>query len=69
MTELRKVKTKIKIPILIGSGITDKNISEYYEFADGFIIGSYFKKDGKWQNPPDPERIEKLLDVVQKLKV
>ncbi len=68
LIELQKVSSQINIPVLIGSGITDKNISEYYELADGFIIGSYFKKDGNWQNPPDPERIKKLLNVVHTLE-
>ena len=67
MIELRKVKGQIKTPVLIGSGITDTNISEYFELADGFIIGSYFKKEGKWQNPSDLERIKKLIDVAHTL--
>jgi len=65
--ELKKVKETVKLPVLIGSGITDTNISDYYEFADGFIIGSYFKKKGDWQNPPEPKRIIKLLDAVHAL--
>lgn len=68
INELRSVKNHVRTPVLIGSGITDTNISEYYELADGFIIGSYFKKNGNWQNPPDPERIKKLLNVIKKLK-
>ena len=66
--ELTKVKNAVSLPVLIGSGITDMNISDYYQLADGFIVGSYFKKDGKWQNPPDPERIIKLMDVVRGLQ-
>lgn len=65
--ELREVKNQIKIPVLIGSGITNTNISEFYDLADGFIVGSYFKKDGIWQNPPDENRINKLLNVIQAL--
>ncbi len=68
ITELQELKKYLKIPILIGSGITAANISKFYELADGFIIGSYFKKDGQWQNPPDPERIKKLMDVVHGLR-
>ncbi len=66
--ELKKVKEQINIPVLIGSGITDKNILDFYHLADGFIVGSYFKKDGFWQNPPEKSRIEKLLKVIQSLK-
>ncbi|MEN8119446.1 MAG: BtpA/SgcQ family protein [Bacteroidota bacterium] len=63
--ELRDLKDHLKTPVLIGSGVTDQNIKLCYEDADGFIIGSYFKKDGNWQNPPDPKRIKRLLDVIQ----
>ncbi len=63
--ELKEVKKHLQIPVLIGSGIKDTNISTFFNLADGFIIGSYFKKDGLWQNPPDTERIKKLLDVVK----
>jgi len=69
ITELQEVKKSVKLPILIGSGITDNNISDYYHLADGFIVGSYFKEDGKWQNPPSPERITKLINVVSSLKI
>jgi membrane complex biogenesis BtpA family protein len=68
ITELKAVSASVKLPILIGSGITNSNISDYYYLADGFIVGSYLKKDGNWQNPPDTERISKLLKAITKLK-
>ncbi len=65
--ELKEVKNSVKLPVLIGSGITAENIAEYYPHADAFIIGSYFKEEGNWQNPPEPKRIKKLLKEVEKL--
>ena len=65
INEVKAVKETVKLPVLIGSGITDKNIAAYYPYADAFIIGSYFKKDGNWQNPIAPQRIQKLLKVIQ----
>ena len=59
--ELQAVTKTVALPVLIGSGLTAENITQYKEFADGFIVGSYFKKEGKWFNPPDPDRIEKFL--------
>ncbi|RLD74939.1 MAG: hypothetical protein DRJ10_16190 [Bacteroidetes bacterium] len=66
--ELQELKKHLKIPVLIGSGITDTNISKFYNLADGFIVGSYLKKEGNWQNEPDPKRIKKLLDAVRSLE-
>ncbi len=63
--ELKAVKKVTRLPVLLGSGITPENISQFQNDADGFIIGTYFKKDGIWQNPPDPKRIKTLLDAVK----
>ncbi len=65
--EVKEVKNSVKLPVLIGSGITAENIAEYYPHADAFIIGSYFKEEGNWENPPEPKRIKKLLKEVEKL--
>ncbi|MCF6240572.1 MAG: BtpA/SgcQ family protein [Bacteroidales bacterium] len=67
INELKAVKNTVKLPVLIGSGITDKNIAEFYPYADAFIIGSYFKEKGNWQNAPDPKRIKRLLHTIQLL--
>jgi membrane complex biogenesis BtpA family protein len=67
--ELKEVSRATELPVLIGSGITEQNIHEYFHFADGFIIGSWFKKDGLWSNEPDPKRIKtfmKRMDVLRK---
>lgn len=68
LDDLKSVKEKISIPILIGSGITLDNLKKYFEFADAFIIGSYFKKDGKWYNDLDEKRIEKLINEAHQLR-
>jgi membrane complex biogenesis BtpA family protein len=63
--ELTAVRKASKLPILIGSGITAENIRSYWDFADSFIIGSYFKTDGLWSNPISIERINKLMQTVR----
>ena len=55
------------MPIFIGSGINPSNV-ERFKSADGFIIGTFFKKEGKWQNELDEERINRLLEAVESLK-
>src|SRR5215208_2102969 len=46
--DLIKAKRATKLPVLIGSGMTIENIKEYLPLADGFIVGSSFRKDGKF---------------------
>ncbi len=58
LNELKTVKKSTETPVLTGSGITLENISQYQDHCDAMIIGSWFKKDGHWANPVDPERIK-----------
>lgn len=62
LDQLKTVRGSTKLPVIIGSGITSQNIIKYLDFADGFIVGSFFKKAGNWQNPLDIKRIDSLVD-------
>ena len=57
--ELRAVYGAVKIPVLVGSGLTAENLKTYLPLADAFIVGSHFKRDGYWENPLDPARIRR----------
>lgn len=59
--ELQEVKSKIKIPVLIGSGVTYDNV-ESFTSANALIVGSHFKKDGKWNNDVDENRVIKFME-------
>ena len=66
--EVRKVKETANVPVILGSGITDKNIEKYFRYADAFIVGSFFKRDGDWKNEVQPERLEKFMKVRMSLE-
>lgn len=55
--DLRRVADAIDQAVFIGSGITPENSSDYAS-ADGWIVGSYLKRDGHWENPPEVRRVE-----------
>src|SRR6266487_1900400 len=59
--DLIKAKSATKLPVLIGSGMTAENIQDYLPLADGFIVGSYFRKDGKFLEKLEPERLHKFM--------
>ena len=61
LEEIKSVKEKVGIHVLAGSGITAENINAYLEYCDALIIGSYFKREGKWYNQIDPERVKMLM--------
>jgi membrane complex biogenesis BtpA family protein len=60
-SDLIKAKSVTKLPVLIGSGMTAANIQEYLPLADGFIVGSCFRKDGKFLELLEPERLNKFM--------
>jgi len=66
--EVKAVKLSVKIPVIVGSGIDERNIHEYWDMADAFIVGSSMKKHGKWEYPVDPERVRNLILKVNQLK-
>ena len=54
-------------PILIGSGLNPQNI-KLLEYADGAIVGTYFKRDGITTNPVDMERVRKFISMVKNFR-
>jgi len=65
--EINEVKNKVRIPVLVGSGVTAENLEKYLEISDALIVGSYFKKNGYWENELMPETIKKFMDKVNNL--
>lgn len=63
LDELKKVSQAVKIPKLIGSGITSNNIESFFRFADAFIVGSSIKQGGVWSNELDSQRMKELVNA------
>ena len=61
-SEVAGVAGSVGVPVLVGSGVTDVNISTFGA-ADGFIVGSAAKVDGHWAGALDPVRVRRLLDA------
>jgi len=61
--DLIKAKNATKLPVVIGSGMNVNNIGDYLPLADGFIVGSYFRKDGKFLEKLEPERLTRFMEL------
>jgi membrane complex biogenesis BtpA family protein len=48
--------------VLVGSGVTSATIRDFLPHADGFIVGTAFKKDGLASNPVDVARVKELIE-------
>lgn len=66
--DVREAKAHCRLPVILGSGISAENIGDFYNEADGFIVGSAFKVDGHWSNTVDPSRVERFMSVVHQLR-
>jgi membrane complex biogenesis BtpA family protein len=63
-----EAKESTRKPILIGSGATPDNLDKTFDSADGFIVGSFFKKDGVPSNLLEEERIQLFMERVHELR-
>ncbi len=43
-------------PILVGSGVTPETVAAVLAIADGAIVGTWIKRDGRTSEPVDPAR-------------
>jgi len=64
---LTEVTQSVRIPVLIGSGVTHDNVEQYLQ-ANAMIIGSHFKKGGHWANGVDAERINRFMGKMHTLR-
>eukprot|EP00002_Diphylleia_rotans_P003811 TRINITY_DN126_c0_g1_i3.p1 TRINITY_DN126_c0_g1~~TRINITY_DN126_c0_g1_i3.p1 ORF type:complete len:305 (-),score=52.56 TRINITY_DN126_c0_g1_i3:248-1162(-) len=60
--------TRVARPIWIGSGVTPENLHNVFPNADAFIVGSYLKVDGWWENQLDHTRAKALVAAFKKLR-
>lgn len=50
--------------ILLGSGVTAENVREYSQ-ADGFIVGTSLKRNGRVSSPVDARRVSALVKAIR----
>ena len=62
IAQLCEVQGATELPILVGSGVTPKNIHDIFAFADAVIVGSSIKQEGNWANPLDETRCKELTE-------
>jgi uncharacterized protein len=53
--------------LLIGSGLDEGNAKDLLRCADGAIVGTAFKRNGKIHEPVDPERVARLRAALDRL--
>lgn len=66
---LQIVKKAVKdTPVFINTGVNPSNVEELLKIADGCVVGTYFKKDGKFENAVDYDRVRYFMNIANKLR-
>lgn len=58
--EVRAVADGVRLPVLVGSGLSADNLSQFAH-ATGFIVGSSVKRDGHWDQPLDRANVRAIV--------
>ncbi len=61
LAEVQEARRSCALPVFVGSGMREDNIADFLPACDGVIIGSALKRGGRWSEPPDPERVRRLV--------
>lgn len=68
LSVVQEVKNVCSIPVLVGSGTTQKTLPDMLALADGAIVGSALKEDGLASNPVSLSRTQLFMDTVRSLR-
>lgn len=66
--KVKEFSRNVQVPVLLGSGTDIANVSTLLKYADGAIVGSYFKEGNDWKRPVDGKKAEEFMKVVKKLR-
>jgi len=58
--EVRDVADGVRLPVLVGSGLSADNLSQFAH-ATGFIVGSSVKRGGHWDQPLDRANVRAIV--------
>lgn len=65
--EIDEIREATHLPLLVGSGVTEKNVVEILKRTNGVIVASSLKEGGVWWNPVDPERVKSFVKAASEV--
>ena len=64
INDLGTARVATTLPLIVGSGVIPESVRDLFAYADALIVGSWYKQDGLWSNPPDPKRVREMVKAV-----
>ena len=69
LADLQRVKNAAgATPVFVNTGVNPGNVAEQLAVADGAVVGTFFKRDGVFENEVDGERVAQLMSQVRALR-
>lgn len=69
INKVRKVKMALKtIPVIVGSGVTKDNVTEYLQVCDGVIVGTSLKRNNITENPVDILKVKEFVKIANEAR-
>ncbi len=66
LADVKRIRSAVReVPLLVGSGVTAESVAELLSVADGAIVGTSLKREGRLDNPVDPERVKRLVEAAR----
>jgi hypothetical protein len=66
LDEVRRVRSlELGVPVYVGSGVTEENVREALACADGVIVGTALKREGRTANPVDRGRALRFVEMAR----
>lgn len=64
---IKKARSRVNVPILLGGGATGENVCQLLQYYDGVSVATWVK-NGDMKNPIDPERAKIFMSEVEKAR-
>ena len=69
LSDLADVKKAVpEVPVLANTGVKHATVGDFFAVADGCIVGSALKMDGKTWNAVDPDRAAEFMRLVRQAR-
>ncbi|MBK0418704.1 hypothetical protein JD276_06600 [Leucobacter sp. CSA1] len=70
LSKIRRFRSVLpeEFPLIVGAGVTDGNAAEQFRYADGAIVGSFFKDSYRDTGVVDAEHVARFMTAVDAVR-
>lgn len=68
LDSLKSTLQSMRTRLMIGSGITPDNVTEYWKYSDGFIVGTSVKLGGDTENVVSIDKAKRLVEIINRYR-